>query len=89
MGDDRDEKIRQRAYAIRQREGGLDGDHERHWHTAKDEIDREAALARDVPDVLTVEASAMRTGLTGSRLSQVNRLSSSGEGCDCRCFSLQ
>jgi len=64
MGGDRDEKIRQRAYAIPQREGGPDSDHERHWHTAKDEIDREAALARDFPDVLTVEALAMRTGIT-------------------------
>jgi len=39
----------------------------RHWHTAKDEFDREAALARDFPDVLTVEALAMRTGITGQQ----------------------
>ena len=44
MGDEQHEKIQQRAYAIWEREGGVHGDHERHWHTAKAEIDREAAL---------------------------------------------
>jgi hypothetical protein len=77
MGDDRHEKIQQRAYEIWEREGGLHGDPERHWHTAKEAIDREAALpltADDAlpetgeiasSDLLTVEALAMRTGISG------------------------
>ncbi|TKB30737.1 MAG: DUF2934 domain-containing protein, partial [Mesorhizobium sp.] len=44
MGDDRDDKIRERAYQIWEREGGIHGDPERHWHRAEAEIDREAAL---------------------------------------------
>jgi hypothetical protein len=71
MGDERNEKIQQRAYAIWEREGGRHGDHERHWHTAKDEIDREAELPETgeiaSTDVLTVEALAMRTGITGQQ----------------------
>ncbi|CCV13146.1 DUF2934 domain-containing protein [Mesorhizobium sp. STM 4661] len=87
MGDERHEKIQQRAYEIWEREGGIHGDHERHWQTAKDEMDREAALpltADDAlhltadnalpetgeiasSDVLTVEALAMRTGITGDQ----------------------
>ncbi|AZO44354.1 DUF2934 domain-containing protein [Mesorhizobium sp. M7D.F.Ca.US.005.01.1.1] len=77
MGDERHEKIQQRAYQIWEREGGLHGDPERHWHQAEAEIDREAALpltAGDAlpetgeiasTDVLEVEALAMRTGLSG------------------------
>ncbi|PWJ94787.1 hypothetical protein C8D77_1011473 [Mesorhizobium loti] len=77
MGDERHEKIQQRAYDIWQREGGLHGDPERHWHQAEAEIDREAALPLTAggalpetgeiasTDVLEVEALAMRTGLSG------------------------
>ncbi|PBC19717.1 MULTISPECIES: DUF2934 domain-containing protein [unclassified Mesorhizobium] len=71
MTDDRE--IRDRAYAIWQREGG--GDHERLWHQAAMEIDREAALplTADDPlpreiastDVLEVEELAMPTGISG------------------------
>ncbi|MER8783357.1 DUF2934 domain-containing protein [Mesorhizobium sp. M1006] len=76
MGDDRHDKIRQRAYEIWQREGGIHGDPERHWHQAEAEVDREAALpltADDAlpetgeiasSDVLVVEALAMHTGIT-------------------------
>ena len=75
--EDRHGKIQQRAYEIWQREGCLNGDHERHWHQAEMEIDREAALPLtagdalpekreiDSADVLTVEALAMRTGISG------------------------
>jgi hypothetical protein len=77
MGDERYEKIQQRAHQIWEREGGNHGDHERHWRQAEDEIDREAALplpAGDAlpqtgevagSDVLTVEALAVRTGISG------------------------
>ncbi|WP_292400809.1 DUF2934 domain-containing protein, partial [Mesorhizobium sp.] len=44
MGDDREDKIRERAYQIWEREGRIHGDPERHWHRAEAEIDREAAL---------------------------------------------
>ncbi|PZV39599.1 DUF2934 domain-containing protein [Mesorhizobium kowhaii] len=74
MGDERHEKIQQRAYEIWEREGG--GDPERHWHQAAAEIDREAALpltAGDAlpetseiasADILTVEELAVRTGIS-------------------------
>ena len=77
MTDDRSDKIRDRAYAIWQREGGAHGDHERHWHQAEMEIDREAALpltaddalpqTREIAstDVLEVEQLAVRTGISG------------------------
>ena len=83
MDDDRIEKIRQRAYEIWEREGSLQGDHERHWHQAEMEIDREAALpltaddalpeTREVAssDVLTVEALAARTGISGDEAQEL------------------
>ncbi|AZO00029.1 DUF2934 domain-containing protein [Mesorhizobium sp. M9A.F.Ca.ET.002.03.1.2] len=79
MGDERHEKIQQRAYQIWEREGSVHGDHERHWHQAEAEIDREAGLpltaddalpeTREIAssDLLTVEALAMRTGITGDQ----------------------
>ncbi len=80
--EDRHEKIQRRAYEIWQREGSLEGDHERHWHQAEMEIDREAALpltADDAlpetrvgsPDILTVEALAMRTGISGDEAQEL------------------
>ncbi|PDQ18387.1 hypothetical protein CN311_24925 [Mesorhizobium sanjuanii] len=83
MGDDRHNKIQERAHQIWQREGGMHGDHERHWHQAEAEIDREAALpltADDAlpetgeiasSDVLTVEALAMRTGISGDEAQEL------------------
>ncbi|TIN27426.1 MAG: DUF2934 domain-containing protein [Mesorhizobium sp.] len=77
MSDDRDDRIRERAYHIWEREGRMQGDPERHWHQAEAEIDREAALpltADDAPpetgeiassDLLEVEALALRTGISG------------------------
>jgi hypothetical protein len=77
MSEERHAKIQQRAYEIWLREGGQHGGHERHWHQAEMEIDREAALpltagdalpeTREISssDVLTVEALAMRTGISG------------------------
>ncbi|TIU34760.1 MAG: DUF2934 domain-containing protein [Mesorhizobium sp.] len=83
MDDDRIEKIRQRAYEIWQREGSIHGDHERHWHQAEMEIDREAALSLtaddalpetrevDSSDVLTVESLAMRTGISSGEAQEL------------------
>jgi hypothetical protein len=83
MGDEQNEKIQQRAYAIWEREGGVHGNHERHWHQAEAEIDREAALpltaddalpeTREIAssDILTVEALAMRTGITGEQAQEL------------------
>jgi hypothetical protein len=83
MSEERHAKIQKRAYEIWQREGALDGDHERHWHQAEMEIDREAALPLtagdalpetreiDSTDVLTVEALAMRTGISGDEAQEL------------------
>ncbi|MFD1984038.1 DUF2934 domain-containing protein [Mesorhizobium newzealandense] len=81
MGDERHEKIQQRAYEIWEREGG--GDPEQHWYRAAAEIDREAAqpLTADdaLPetseiassDILAVEALAMRTGISGDEAQEL------------------
>jgi hypothetical protein len=45
MADDRQERIRQRAHAIWEREGRPHGDHERHWHQASADIDAEDAAS--------------------------------------------
>lgn len=83
MDDDRTEKIRQRAYEIFQREGGILGNHDRHWHQAEMEIDREVALPLtagdalpetreiDAADVLTVEALAIRTGISAEEAQEL------------------
>ncbi|MER8430096.1 DUF2934 domain-containing protein [Mesorhizobium caraganae] len=90
MSEDRNERIRRRAYEIWQREGAADGEHERHWHQASAEIDREddelgarpgispgAAMPGAVtipsgrPDVLSVEALAMKTGITGDQAQEL------------------
>ncbi|WP_027059952.1 DUF2934 domain-containing protein [Mesorhizobium loti] len=89
MTDDRNDKIRDRAYAIWQREGGAHGDHDRHWHQAAMEIDREAALpltaddalpeTREIAstDVLEVEQLAVRTGISGDEAQElIDRLGS-------------
>ena len=44
MGDDRHQRIRQRAYEIWEREGGGHGGPEKHWHQAEAEIEREDQL---------------------------------------------
>nr|WP_210201736.1 DUF2934 domain-containing protein [Mesorhizobium loti] len=41
MADDRQERIRQRAHEIWEREGRPHGAHERHWHQAAGEIEAE------------------------------------------------
>jgi hypothetical protein len=89
MSEDRNERIRRRAYEIWQREGAADGEHERHWHQASAEIDREdelgarlgiapgaampgaATIPSGRPDVLSVEALAMRTGITGDQAQEL------------------
>jgi hypothetical protein len=42
MGDERHEEIQRRAYQIWESEGGVYGDQDRHWHAAKEEIERES-----------------------------------------------
>ncbi|MET2825689.1 DUF2934 domain-containing protein [Mesorhizobium shangrilense] len=77
------------AYEIWEREGGVHGDQERHWHQAQAEIDREAALpltaddalpeTREIAsaDVLTVEELAARTGISDEQARElIDRLGS-------------
>lgn len=83
MGDERHEKIQQRAYEIWEREGGAHGVDQRQWLQAEAEIDREAArpLTADAAlpetgevassDLLTVEALAMRAGITGDQAQEL------------------
>jgi hypothetical protein len=76
MGDDRHERIQRRAYEIWEREGGVHGVDQRQWRQAEAEIDREDATAdgalpatREIAssDVFTVEALAMRTGISAEQ----------------------
>ncbi|ESY72036.1 DUF2934 domain-containing protein [Mesorhizobium sp. M0051] len=81
MDHDRNDRIRERAYQIWEREGRMQGDPERHWLQAEAEIDREAALpltAGDAApgeiastDVLEVEALAVRTGISGDEAQEL------------------
>ncbi|MER9895214.1 DUF2934 domain-containing protein [Mesorhizobium sp. M0119] len=78
MDNDRHEKIRQRAYEIWLREGRPDGAHERHWQQAKQELGYDETTTGQAPagtiassDVLTVEALAMRTGITGDQAQEL------------------
>jgi len=43
-GSDREVRIQRRAYEIWEREGGHQGEHDRHWHQAIREIDEEDAV---------------------------------------------
>ena len=49
MRSDREERIRQRAYAIWQSEGHDHGRHEDHWHRAEREIAAEEAGSSKAP----------------------------------------
>lgn len=46
--DERYERIRRRAYEIWEKDGKRHGDHERHWHEAADEIDKENSMRSTV-----------------------------------------
>jgi hypothetical protein len=46
MTDDRQERIRNRAHQIWQEEGQPAGQHERHWHQAAADVDREDATGK-------------------------------------------
>lgn len=50
MSTDRFQKIQKRAYEIWEREGRPEGDQDRHWDQASDEIDREEDEARSAAD---------------------------------------
>ncbi|MER9406996.1 DUF2934 domain-containing protein [Mesorhizobium caraganae] len=110
MGDERHEKIQQRAYEIWEREGGVHGDPEKHWHQAEAEIEREEQSETDQAftepsavgatvlsaktrkprraetassDVITVEALAMRTGITGDQAQDlIDRLGNDREAIE-------
>ena len=48
MADDREERIRQRAYDLWQKEGAPEGRHQDHWHEATAQIDAEQAADSNV-----------------------------------------
>jgi hypothetical protein len=110
MGEDRHQRIRQRAYEIWEREGGGHGDPDKHWHQAEAEIEREDQLEAEQAftdpsavgatvlsaksrkprraetassDVMTVEALAMRTGITGDQAQDlIDRLGNDREAIE-------
>ncbi|MBR0555743.1 DUF2934 domain-containing protein [Ciceribacter sp. L1K23] len=56
---DREQQIRERAYALWQEQGEAEGLHESHWHQAEQEIDREygeGTISGDTPPGLSPEA---------------------------------
>ena len=62
MQDDHEHRIRERAHQIWEREGRQDGNHDRHWQEASDEIEKQRRddIASDMP---TAGASGLATGL--------------------------
>lgn len=47
MIDSKEEKIRQRAHEIWEREGRPDGSHDLHWHQAVEELEAESSAEQD------------------------------------------
>lgn len=60
MAEDREERIRRRAYDLWQREGAPEGRHQDHWHEAVAQIDAEDATDTDV-----APETAAAAGLAG------------------------
>jgi hypothetical protein len=60
MADDRQERIRNRAHQIWQEEGQPAGHHERHWHQAAADIDREDATGKPAKKASTKAAVAVK-----------------------------
>ena len=60
MADDREERIRQRAYDLWQREGAPEGRDQDHWHEAVAPIDAEMAEGNEV-----APGTAAAAGLAG------------------------
>jgi len=74
MRSDREERIRQRAYAIWQSEGHGHGRHEDHWHRAEREIAAEEARSSKVP------RRASRSGKAAAEKSAAASLARSRRG---------
>jgi hypothetical protein len=76
MRSDREERIKQRAYALWQSEGHRHGRHEDHWHRAEREIaaeeagpgatPRRASRSRKAPAEKTAAATPARSRSTSS-----------------------
>ncbi len=62
MNDDLDAKIRQRAYAIWEREDRPEDKHLEHWHCAQKEIEDEQSSAVDQPEQATSVTAASAEG---------------------------
>lgn len=60
MEGDREEQLRQRAYAIWEREGQPKGEHERHWAEAEREIEADAGEIEgdDIPNQRALREAA-------------------------------
>ncbi|HEV7436931.1 MAG TPA: DUF2934 domain-containing protein [Pseudorhizobium sp.] len=59
---DREHRIRERAYEIWERQGKADGHHERHWQEASSEIDGENSVS-SVDHRETASTSGLASGL--------------------------
>lgn len=66
MNDDLDAKIRQRAYAIWERENRPKDKHLEHWHCAQEEIEAEQSSAADQPESATSVGAASTEGADGA-----------------------
>jgi hypothetical protein len=59
--DDREHRIRERAHQIWQSEGMRDGDHDRHWTQASNEVDAEG-VSNGETHINTGGSSGLATG---------------------------
>lgn len=55
MSDDRHEAVSRRAYELWEKDGGVHGRHEDHWHRASKDLDDDAGTAV-APDGTTLDA---------------------------------
>lgn len=63
---DREERVRQRAHEIWQREGGSHGRHDEHWHQAQREIEAEDAVVGEAPTLKDVKEKAAKKSAKGA-----------------------
>ena len=68
MTSDKQERIRQKAHAIWEKEGRPHGVHEKHWHQATKDVDDEDAKPGATGDVTA--ASAARPGKAAAKRSK-------------------
>jgi len=80
MVSDRDEKIRQRAHQIWEREGWPEGKHDEHWAQAAREIDNEAEAGAAAAGRVSVTTADDPTGPDADQIKRARGSGQAGSG---------